>query len=702
MSSKLMATLELPIQVHMSIHSNRQLQVNLLKGGPLVWLENDPGAQEEANKAIDALKNGDKWDIETVRESLSKALEVMFLKDQMYVRPELKLVLEERDEKAFEHIIKSTPPPSWLDIIGFDIVLQGESTSVTDSDISLVGNAQFLYFSPIPGKKQLSIKLNTTKRMFLEKLELVLVSDAWGNGELKSCDVGRYIKEGEFTVQIPEINVRDYNVLLLTKVLPQLKLFLGGNNQITVSEGIKCEFESFESGVSLFVDMGSTQSKMISVESDWHDGKVTSPGRILQALTAPGPTEPYAATTEKELLCLSHGPAPSRLFSDKFGLQSFDKKSLDASSKNELKQWFAEAARRFAAYYASRKGQGIINIIWSFPKTQDCRDDSFYKELSGEITKAVAPSILGSFTVVPEHLTLKYRFESTLKTLGRLGFEKKEEKINKEKKNEDIQESKDETKKEHQKALQYYNRRSWFMKAFILTKPQEPDWSRYTPEAVPTVEEFYNKFMDINAVKGLKDFIAMDAGGYTLDVYGQISDKTFTKSVGAGGNKLTDRVLEFLNNEATSGNSKIFGNAELEKLAACAGDPNGKGTLPRKCKEWTREIYEPAIKEVTEWASDIAGPNKTERGLPIILSGCAMKNKFLRELIENSFDNAKMERIFVTSEEIAQIIEKYEELQQKQELFRFWLITEGCAIGTNKKNLAHDVCLLYTSPSPRD
>jgi len=291
--------------------------------------------------------------------------------------------------------------------------------------------------------------------------------------------------------------------------------------------------------------------------------------------------------------------------------------------------------------------------------------------------------------IVPEHYSLRYRFQSSLHRLAKLGIAKQSDQDNVKARNLQKDLNRTRAKKRFKAADDEYNARR--ISKLWHTKPVKSswtDWTQYDPEKVPTVKKFYKKFMDIDAEKELKDFIVLDGGGFSFDVYGRIGNKKFGESFAAGGEDISGAILKFLAEERNIKKRDVDPNeAEALKLDACRSRTALNRPLAVVCKAATKNIYAKAIRKVVEWIENGLVRGKKIKGVPLILTGGAMYNDFLKEEIERAFES--IPSIILTSTQISEIIEKNEKIQV-YELPRFYLTSKGF-IKQSQMDIARDV-----------
>lgn len=191
--------------------------------------------------------------------------------------------------------------------------------------------------------------------------------------------------------------------------------------------------------------------------------------------------------------------------------------------------------------------------------------------------------------------------------------------------------------------------------------------------------------MEIDAQEELSDFIAMDAGGFSFDVYGCIAGKFFGTSFKAGGEDISGVIRKNLARGWHIPESEVERReVEWRKEDACRSRKDINRPLAQEVKDATRRIYAEPIDRAVAWTKESSGSQK--EGIPLILTGGAMYNDFLREQIEQAFRSVP--NLLLTSGHISEIIEEHDEVQV-HELPRFCLVTRG--FQEAKMDIARDV-----------
>ena len=150
------------------------------------------------------------------------------------------------------------------------------------------------------------------------------------------------------------------------------------------------------------------------------------------------------------------------------------------------------------------------------------------------------------------------------------------------------------------------------------------------------LKDYYKQCLELGCQDGLKNFILLDAGGFTLDVYAKMDDQiVLAQSFKAGGNQITAQLLDKLRSVPNYKNSTISG-AEQHKIKIA----NGENLIFSKdLPQLTSDCYSKAIDDII---SVLKQKTHQGHGFVIICSGLAFNNPFLIKLIQEKIEKAKM------------------------------------------------------------
>jgi hypothetical protein len=445
------------------------------------------------------------------------------------------------------------------------------------------------------------------------------------------------------SLDMTAIPVLNYGRLLTSEESLTVEVTLRGRKEpVRLALPSKSNLPELEkSPVTLFYDMGSSQFKQMRVNLLTPPRDTDSDRSHWEGLTRSrlGDSETHRKSFEIPV------PCPSVEIVTHFELPEFRKEQIDRFDDLQLAAHFAGAIQLVANSYHSRERRLIADFFWAFPNIRS-RD---FKKINAEVNRLVAPSILGTATIVEEADCLRSHFAKPLNLLASEANQAaKNVKDAKEKKKE--LESALETT---QKAWNEYSQKGFFRRAWkVLTgnRPPEPDDSDLKAHRIPTLEEWHTKFESIACDSVLSDFLVFDAGGYTLDVYGSIKGQSgrvaFSKSYRAGSNLITLAVRDKLALERNVDCKEIdIKEAERLKCQYCGEDHAGKGVLPALCQDTSMKIYKQPIDEVIDWLVH----HKFTKGFPVILSGGGTRNQHLRKLLAKMFEAHNIHTVPVDS-----------------------------------------------------
>lgn len=685
MTAPTTASNTLPIRVRAAVDGKGRIRLLSLKSDTLQWLEADEELRNELQMMLDASRQ-EKPDLGGrvlhFAQDLGAWLKKVFSRDAIEVDPVVEEAeMEETGRKALASFTSRGAPP-WLKIKPYNAVLLEESEKVGDGDVVLVEGAGPLYFSPDQTKRRLSVGVHFKKRAYVQGVDLVLAGEAVSSSETGlSVEAGKVIE-----MTVPSLPVNFYGRLGPGDGL-SLRLRLGKDNSITLN-GLSAECAKVAgSSVSLFVDMGSTYSKMLTVTSAGEPGQAEA--RTVERIKQLN----LKSYSEEEMTrtFTAVGPVLTPLFEEKYDLAAFDKRRLSTLNEESLIAWLADAVGRFAAYLAAKE-QCLGVVAWSFPAIESTKLKLKFDEISDKVTELTRHCAGGKFVLLPEHEALRFRFQHALHRLSLAGRKKVGAQDAVQEENERRRQLREKAEQRHREALAEYRDRPWWQRAkdwFTGRQaPSAPDWSRYEEDKVPTVSEFYRKFIELGTDKELNSFFLMDAGGFSLDVCGKMGEIDYGCSFAAGGGKISDEVRAWLVTARGIDSKELTQDkVEEEKRDACRSVSGiADRPLAIRCKAWTADIYGQAIRKSLKWLH----ANNKAGGVPLFLTGGAMYNAFLRELIEEMCREQDIKVRFVTAEEIAQIVDNNPELQEKR-LRRFMEVTRGFSPNL-EFDIGRDVC----------
>jgi len=432
-------------------------------------------------------------------------------------------------------------------------------------------------------------------------------------------------KDTYYNLYVNNISLKDYKRLKGKKSKLRFEFNFEKN---TINYFIDAKYEptsipSDDNLVNLFMDMGSTYTKYIVAQSNMN-------GDIL-----------------KMRRCI--GPKPTSTYCESISVD-FNKKERVAAGTEAFGQWLVQSLRKISQEHHKR-GEIIHSVIWSFPDIDGTLDQDFYLKASNIVNSHTNAFIYDKFMLIPEHESLKSMFDHILKTLAKVGRNeidliKQKNTVNRNKYNNSLHRYRE------------YNNKWWLTKLFI-EKVYDPGKLKQI-----TIPEYYRKYLKMGCVDGLKNFIILDAGGYSLDVYGEIGTEFIKKSFETGGQQLTQQLEEVMLSENNDND------AEQEKIRSC--QHGACREYSENCKKWTIEIYQPCIDKIYKFISDNLKKSSAE-GVSMVLTGQAFKNIYLHDFVIEKLNKYTIGS--QTSSNISNVIKSNTELLEDTYLSLFYSIT---------------------------
>lgn len=588
--------------------------------------------------------------------------------------PRLQITFVEQDELALKAVSLSSDDPDFKVLKRREHINEMSKTT-TAADITVVPG-ECLVFDPDPAERSHHIRLTLKKSIWLDRVKLSV-----DGKRLAARDVQHVAEAGDFNLPVPAVNMRDYDILRAagTCVL-ELSVGQESGKVLQLSDIPVKVWAPTKAPVALFVDLGSTRAKMIAVSASEYSDK-TADNMDLSAISALG-----ADDLNRDVKGIfAHGPTDTPKFCNWFGLPLLRKDKLKDLDDNEFACVIGDAVSRLAVCY-SKQGVQVSGVYWPFPKL-DRQGGWHLQSLSEAATREAATSMPGKITLLWEHEALRCRFEASLLKMAEVGRAKVAAKERVERDNKKRAKARKQIHDEYRVKKERWDE-SFFWEKWFSSPPKAPDYSDYRPKDVPTVESFYETFIAIGVKASFRDFIIMDAGGLSLDIHGCVGKKTYSRSFEAGGELLTSEVLKWGKENGHLGESATQQMAETMKIEACRSRRELNRPLAVFCKRETQRIYSEPVREAAAWLSD-ALLGRLRAGVPVILSGGAVSNDFLKELIETEF--TKIPHYAITSEHLAALVQAHSELHVES-LPRFCLASRGYQKPTKRRNdVAFDV-----------
>ncbi|MCB1087769.1 MAG: hypothetical protein KDM63_12035 [Verrucomicrobiae bacterium] len=168
--------------------------------------------------------------------------------------------------------------------------------------------------------------------------------------------------------------------------------------------------------VDLYLDMGSTNTKYLEATfpdkfEGWGDdcSEKTSMDLLLRHL----------AGKDNETSVDIPETISTKDFCDQKELREFDKAKLLSIDEAGVCEWFELALRDLVSYYAKR-GSALHCVTWSYPG-----DTATCNRVTEVVNSRVSGYLLGKLRIIPEHLSLRHRFNHVLQVVSKVAKSKK-------------------------------------------------------------------------------------------------------------------------------------------------------------------------------------------------------------------------------------------------------------------------------------
>ena len=293
-------------------------------------------------------------------------------------------------------------------------------------------------------------------------------------------------------------------------------LLEGRNDPIVLEQRLHHQHIALDSiPMSLFLDVGSSYSKFMVVEisaeqthTDLNRDDLAERLRVGLRKAVDGNPGGISLKT----------PQLTQTFVEDYGLSHAPKKVLDEYEDEELAAHFSRSISGLASRFYKSESRLISDVFWAFPNTKN-RD---FSKIQESVNRSLGGAIMGIAHVVPEAECLRLGFAKTLNALAESAKSAKHAKETAEEDNRRTHEFDERIRN----AWNSYQNQPWWEKAFrtvTLNRPTDPNHSGLSYREVPTLEDWHREFSRLDCDSGLSDFLVLDAGGYSLDVYGAFS-----------------------------------------------------------------------------------------------------------------------------------------------------------------------------------
>lgn len=351
----------------------------------------------------------------------------------------------------------------------------------------------------------------------------------------------------------------------------------------------------------------------------WDDDKSRRMARQVVLFMDMGSTNTKYIVYDQERKNFSkYGPIPTEDICREFAV-NYNKQTLAGMGPDNFAAWLTNAVKCIDKNFI-QKGWAITQIYWAFPRFQETVHSDFYDSISQQVSNRIkAIKIPGGLKLIPEDLALQGMFEDVLKKLSLLGEGEHKKVVSENQRRKD----------EHDRKVQEYKNK-WFLARWFSHNPENDSITKVG------LKDYYKQCLELGCQDGLKNFILLDAGGFTLDVYAKMDDQiVLAQSFKAGGNQITVQLLDKMRSVPNYENS-IISDAEREKIRIANGQ---NSTFAKDLPQLTADCYSKAIDDII---STLKKKTHQGHGFVIICSGLAFNNPFLIKLIQEKIEKSKM------------------------------------------------------------
>jgi hypothetical protein len=435
------------------------------------------------------------------------------------------------------------------------------------------------------------------------------------------------------------------------------------SRHVVVTGGLSIEHVVLPKGATtLFLDLGSAVTKVFTVECAL---PVSEPAELGSAVRDAVATALAAAVDGDAERVELHPLLPTRLFEQRYGLPHVPKEILNKRSDEEVASHLSRIASGLAAHFYFARKLLVSDIYLAFPNTRG-RD---FTHLESTATASAGKPILNGIHLVPESECLRWAFGAALPALATAA----KSAIERHRRATERNEAAAEQNRQKQSAYDEYMAQSavWrWAKYIVLMSPEDPEACKVAIQRLPTLKEWHAEFARVHCDEQLSEYLILDAGGYSLDVFGRfVGLEDVSSSYEAGSLQLNEPIVHQLM-------AKMPGRpaAELQEIAeqikcSVCRDSNQARQHPlyETCVSATKDVYEAPLDAIF---SAIAKRKRTT-GFPIILSGGGSDNSFLRDLVRKKAAMLDAEVVPVTSFAIYRALQSAKEISKSDvQLFR--------------------------------
>ena len=398
----MLASLKVSVLVDLALYRDHKVELNGIVCERMQWIASAPDIESAIREILG--NTATSVDVRKLQAEIGSQIAELLSREQLEIEPDIRFRIEARDSTALKRLTGNENSRS--ELIKYEEYVKNRSAGLSLDEVELLSDSIALVFHPDPRRRRLSIRAKLQSPVWLSSIALELDGK---QAAAKTFD--KLFEPGEVEVQLPDIPVRQYEAIR-SSGRQSLIAKVGEEHRIEI-ENVQFHVPDFSGGsVSLFMDMGSTRSKLISMTAD--TGEQSTDSHLtewIESLDANELTEDVAARIEFS------NPVPTGDFLDRYLLPQIEKRRLAEMSDPDLARWLGEAVHRFCVYFANESSpRSVAEMVWSFPRTKGKQRD--FTEVARLANKHAGESMLGKIRVVEEHEALHYRFKGILRTLA--------------------------------------------------------------------------------------------------------------------------------------------------------------------------------------------------------------------------------------------------------------------------------------------
>lgn len=477
----------------------------------------------------------------------------------------------------------------------------------------------------------ISVTVEVRIDCFLDSISFVIDNENVDIAICKPMVAGR--KETFSTIKIPSLST----LLDWQKNKGSVKCnVLSEEMTVSTMASVAFKADCFTDMANLSVDVGSTVTKMIfTYAQDLNDDLPHAYNSAAAAMAIP--ERKYCHDT-----MATNRASSGKSFCDDYDLPTFNKENFanlfakgdGVEGVAKLSNFIETAIKRIARRIFEKEHIIIANVFWAFPNLSlnGCRLD--FEKISSIVSAKSRPYILGSFTCVAEHEALKHMFTHVLRHLYQVAYHERI-RIDTINHNRD-QVARIEFEKEQQAYEAELSRLSGFWN-ILKRRSMRKNAPQRNAVAHEELASCFRRCLRMGRKEELENFLILDAGGCTLDVYGEIDKRAEVEtSYKAGGESITtffeNMLIEHRN--WNRDDKDLHSKAESLKCQTAEYVEEESNALVHQYKDWleksTKDVYEKPLKEIREM---MRGANP----LVVVVTGGGAKNPAFLNMVEDMF-----------------------------------------------------------------